>query len=558
MEALVSSILFATVAPGISGQVLARPGWAGSGVQAEPWWHSAVIYRVDTTRFQDAGSTGRGSLAGAAERFDYLEALGVDAIALETTPGFSDSAASPGGAAGNASSDLDDFIRAGSQHRLRVLMAITPSQAAGARPDLLAEIRSWLGAGAAGVALLGFGATNGGVDTPTDPSLIAEVNRLVQSFPGGRVLLADPTPGMPAAPGSASGGAGPAFSNTQGGQLLTAAMLPTQPLTAAGMRGSLAALAAGTKVAKLAPGTAPLLRFAQAPSTGSSQAAGAAAVLFASGGAALFDFGEEIGLATDVPGGNDDRDPSRRLPVMQWTPFNVTQPPPAPIVRAAPATPSAAGDGFGAYHPYVRPSSPPLQASTPADGHPAAQSPDTPPPPDPDSLPGFTAGTLPGKPQGGERVNVATEDRDPGSVLNAYRRLIALHHGNATLRDGSVAVLNRDAENAVVWVRRAAPGVRADVRNRDVIGAVNLGDAAITLTLDSDLAGLHVRGGALRPLFSFASQPLTGETTGTLRLPPHAVFLGEILPSAARVSRRAEQRSSAESSRAGNADSLRE
>jgi len=43
---------------------------------------------------------------------------------------------------------------------------------------------------------------------------------------------------------------------------------------------------------------------------------------------------------------------------------------------------------------------------------------------------------------GHETVNVASEDADPGSLLNVYRRLIAARHRSAALRQGDLAILS--------------------------------------------------------------------------------------------------------------------
>jgi len=50
------------------------------------WWKRAVFYRIDPTKFQDSTGSGKGDLAGIAERLDYLQALGVDAVIVETAP----------------------------------------------------------------------------------------------------------------------------------------------------------------------------------------------------------------------------------------------------------------------------------------------------------------------------------------------------------------------------------------------------------------------------------------------------------------------------------------
>jgi alpha-glucosidase len=48
--------------------------------QADPWWRHAVIYEIYPRSFQDSNGDGIGDLNGIAQRLDYLEWLGVDAI----------------------------------------------------------------------------------------------------------------------------------------------------------------------------------------------------------------------------------------------------------------------------------------------------------------------------------------------------------------------------------------------------------------------------------------------------------------------------------------------
>ena len=503
--------------------MLARPDWAGSGVVPESWWRNAVFYRVDPSRFQATGDSPTGDLTGLAQRLEYLQTLGVDALVL-------DGPLPPEG--------LDDLIREASRQHLRLLLTVTPAMQRGDRQALLQTVHAWLSAGAAGIWLPKADA-GGGSTVPGTASLLSPLNSLLRSFPGERVLLTDP---FPPVYGAASGAisattagvdrAGPrrgsgVFRELHGVQISTVAELPVQPASAAALRQSLAAVAAGS--ARATPG---LLRFAEDPATGSADAVGAAAALLASGGAAMFDFGDEIGLRTSA--GQQAATPEA-LPVMQWTPLNVQQAA-APIARAPPGVTKPGETPFGAYRPYVRPPPGSLTGAPPTSPRVAVDGDIPLPPPDPNTLPGFTGGTLPNAPVHGERINVATEDRDPHSLLNAYRQLIALHHGNATLRNGTLAVVNRDAQHAVVWVRRAAAGSRGPDH---MLVAVNLGTEAVTLSLNGDLAALGMRSGALRPLFTWSREPLTGETTGALHLPPHAVFLGEVARSgaAATVSR---------------------
>ncbi len=303
-------------------------------------------------------------------------------------------------------------------------------------------------------------------------------------------------------------------------QLVTAAAIPAASASAAQLRAALAAASQGTGGENNS-----LLQFAVDPVTESANAAAYAAALLASRGAAQFDFGDELGLnlyptpalqpaGTTGPGSS---------PVMQWTPSNHT---PAPAERLEkPSAPVTSREPeFGAYHPYQPP---PRGLSGPMPAPPKVTADANVPLalPDPDSLPGFTAGTLPVAATNGATLNVTTEDRDPKSLLNAYRQLIGLHHDNPTLRNGTQFIVNRDADGALVWLRGAPPGSRTAA---NVVVAANLTDKPVVLDLDDEISTLGMHPGALRPLFMYSNGALTGETTEHLTLPPHAVFLGEI------------------------------
>ncbi len=51
-----------------------------SKVSADPWWKHAVIYEIYPRSFQDSNGDGLGDLNGITQRLDYLKELGVDAI----------------------------------------------------------------------------------------------------------------------------------------------------------------------------------------------------------------------------------------------------------------------------------------------------------------------------------------------------------------------------------------------------------------------------------------------------------------------------------------------
>ena len=56
------------------------PRAATAAQAADPWWRHAVIYEIYPRSFQDSNGDGIGDLNGIAQRLDYLETLGVDAI----------------------------------------------------------------------------------------------------------------------------------------------------------------------------------------------------------------------------------------------------------------------------------------------------------------------------------------------------------------------------------------------------------------------------------------------------------------------------------------------
>ena len=171
-------LLLCSASTTLSAQVLARPGWAGSGVAVEPWWHRAVFYRIEVDRFQDGTGAGCGNIAGVIQRLGYLQGLGVDALVLAPGPG--QPASSPSapsrsavkkrasgrpdshglacGAAGAATPSgsmegLDDLTRQASSHNLRVIVEMDAPASLGsdAVGRYVAQARAWLNQGAAGL-----------------------------------------------------------------------------------------------------------------------------------------------------------------------------------------------------------------------------------------------------------------------------------------------------------------------------------------------------------------------------------------------------------------------
>jgi alpha-glucosidase len=315
----------------------------------------------------------------------------------------------------------------------------------------LALARSWLNQGAAGLyiptrALQRVdGAAHIGV-------LLHQLRQLTNSFPGGRILIAG-------APGAADTDLVQSLEKET--QLAASAAIATTAPTAANLRAQLQAALAGP------PGTAasatrskpsaiePLLlatRIAPQADAASQDALERtlAAMLLASRSAVILEYGQELGLTAEAG----------HAAVMQWTPSNVTPkppPPPAPKPVEAPV----AKPEFESYHPFI----PPPPHPFPQPRMPVVIESDDPQPAtvDPNSLPGFSAGTIEASPaaSNGATANVAMEQTDPKSLLNFYRELIQLHHDNAAVRNGAQTFLDHDADGALVWTRKAPAGSKS-------------------------------------------------------------------------------------------------
>lgn len=569
---LVAAPLFLAVllsAAPLPAQTLARPGWAGSGLNGEPWWRSAVFYRVDARTFQDSDGDAIGDLPGLTSRLEYLGTLGVDALILapqaEAQTGTQAStlnlpAGSPaahfvaGSGASRPSSSagvpfallddpgFDDLVSEASHRHLRVVLSQPLSTDT---PTLLARARLAFTRGAAGVELTSSGSTAAAGMAATSSDVLAALRTLAGGFPGERVVLSDLRPSnLPVTLRSARSGSslrlhGSEALHASEAPELTALPVPLftpiQPVASFEASASLRQLAAAAEA--LPAGIAPLFQAAE-PAAGSptrseahaltpSAIAFLAARLLTLRGALTLSAGQELGLPSTASGpmasgpmasgaAASGSTASSSPPLMQWTPRNIT-PPMVTIDPNPEPPPPTRSDVYGAYRPYV-----------PVKPKPVLLPGAAPPPPDPDTLPGFTSAPLrfaPAPSLDTAHRNVAVENLDPRSVLNLYRQLIALHHGHATLRTGSTAVLDLPVPGATVWVRRAPSGARTVA---SVVMACNLSETPLSLSIDAELDRAHIRGGLLRPLLGNTTAASGPQSTAHLSLPPHSLYLGEI------------------------------
>jgi len=66
--------------------------------------------------------------------------------------------------------------------------------------------------------------------------------------------------------------------------------------------------------------------------------------------------------------------------------------------------------------------------------------------------------------------NVATESKDPNSVLEFYRKVLALRHKNSALLEGNYTAVNEDDANVLAYVR--------SYKGKSVLVALNLSSSA--------------------------------------------------------------------------------
>jgi len=111
--------------------------------------------------------------------------------------------------------------------------------------------------------------------------------------------------------------------------------------------------------------------------------------------------------------------------------------------------------------------------------------------------------------------NVGSESANPNSVLQFYKKLLALRHTNRALLDGNYVPLNEDDPNVISYLRQ--------YKDQAVLVAINM--SASAQPVGFDLAKHGITKGKVTPLLTSGTQ--SGKTS-QLVLPPFAVYIGEI------------------------------
>jgi alpha-glucosidase len=117
------------------------------------------------------------------------------------------------------------------------------------------------------------------------------------------------------------------------------------------------------------------------------------------------------------------------------------------------------------------------------------------------------------------RINVQSESADPDSLLNWYRRLIALRRSNPALRTGRMMMLDPANTSVVSYARVSDTGAT-------VIVSLNMSSQPQQPSLGLAQAG--VRGSQLKTLLS-SPQPIADAAADQpINLPPYAAWVAEL------------------------------
>jgi alpha-glucosidase len=131
---------------------------------------------------------------------------------------------------------------------------------------------------------------------------------------------------------------------------------------------------------------------------------------------------------------------------------------------------------------------------------------------------GFTTATkawLPIPPTSA-KYNVDAESKDPDSILNTYKRLLALRKNEPALRDGSQVSINNDDPDVFAFVRRSG--------DETVVVALNMSAKSRKINFDLQSRGIH--GSKLVPLYN--SPKFNSDGFARIELEPFGAFVAKV------------------------------
>ncbi len=123
-------------------------------------------------------------------------------------------------------------------------------------------------------------------------------------------------------------------------------------------------------------------------------------------------------------------------------------------------------------------------------------------------------------PPSAAQYNVTTEERDPDSIFNFYKRVIALRRESPALREGDYVAVNRDDANVLAYLRRPSGGAGS------VLVALNM--SAESRTVNFKLKGFGVAGTVARVLISAPQRSNSELSLDEVKLAPFAVLIAAV------------------------------
>jgi alpha-glucosidase len=116
-----------------------------------------------------------------------------------------------------------------------------------------------------------------------------------------------------------------------------------------------------------------------------------------------------------------------------------------------------------------------------------------------------------------ETHNVESEKKDPNSILNFYKKLLALRHTNPALLDGEYIALNQDDANVYSYLRRH--------KGQAVLVVLNMSENPQQISFDLSKQGFGK--GEAQTLLSTINGGATQKLAG-ISLPPYTVYIGQV------------------------------
>jgi alpha-glucosidase len=114
--------------------------------------------------------------------------------------------------------------------------------------------------------------------------------------------------------------------------------------------------------------------------------------------------------------------------------------------------------------------------------------------------------------------NVATEAKDPKSVLSFYKQLLAVRRHSPALLDGEYIAINQNDPNLLAYLRRSA--------NQTVLVVLNMSAASQTAKFDFSLQGFF--SAKTHALLSTAGTAVKPDLAG-FTLEPFGLYIGEVV-----------------------------